>query len=93
MVPDAWPMIHREDWASTLAELDAVQGDKTHCWCLATTWQPSGENQSKYGSNVILSWILHYTYGISSSCLAYCALYCSYSARNDAYFRNALFSN
>ena len=90
----SWPATYREDWAATLAELDEdTTNEKKYCWCLATGWKPSGENQPKYTPLASLSWVFRYADGSASSCSAICARLCSGRVRDDSGFRAALFSN
>ena len=90
----SWSTTYREDWAATLAELDEdTTNEKKYCYCLATGWKPSGENQPKYTPLASLSWVFNRDYGSASTCSAGCANRCSSDVRNYSGFRAALFGN
>ena len=87
-----WATQYRDDWAATIAELDAATGDKKYCWCQVTGFTPANSS-TMYGPDVPLSWVFDNDYGSPSSCSFDCASLCSGRVRDLSGFRAALFGN
>ena len=87
-----WGTEYKSDWAATIAELDAAQGDKKYCWCQVTGFTPANSS-TMYGPDVPLSWVFSYDVGSPSNCSIGCAVSCSNSVRYYSGFRAALFGN
>ena len=68
-----------QDWPAGLKNKDADGNDRGYCWCRMT--HPASSR-----------WVFFYSYS-ASDCASNCALYCGYSARNNAALRSGLFGS
>jgi hypothetical protein len=86
-----WSTEYKSDWSATIAELDAVSGDKKYCWCQVTGFKPTNASTIQ-GPDVPLSWLFTRDGGSASSCSSDCVSSCSNYVRSRSGFRTALFS-
>jgi hypothetical protein len=86
-----WSTDYKSDWAATIAELDAVSGEKKYCWCQVTGFKPTNASTIQ-GPLASLSWVFYSDYGSAANCSYGCAAYCSNYVRSFSGFRAALFA-